>query len=164
MTWPYVILGLVGLQRLAELAYSAHNARALRARGAVEVGAGHYPLLVAVHAAWFLAMAVSIDATTPIQPGLLATFILLQIGRAWVHLSLGGYWTTRLFHLENLPAIRTGPYRFLRHPNYLVVAGEIAVLPLAFGLWRIAIVVSLLNGAVLLWRIRIEDGYLARRP
>jgi methyltransferase len=66
--------------------------------------------------------------------------------------------------LENLPTVRNGPYRFLRHPNYLVVAGEIAVLPLAFGLWRIAIVVSLLNGAVLLWRIRIENSYLARRP
>ena len=164
MTWPYVILGLVGLQRLVELIYSAHNAKALRARGAVEVGAGHYPLLVAIHAAWFLAMAASIDATTSIQAGFLATFILLQLGRAWVLLTLRSYWTTRLFHLENVPTIRSGPYRFLRHPNYLVVAGEIAALPPAFGLWRIAIVLSLLNGAVLLWRIRIENSFLVRRP
>ena len=164
MTWPYVILGLVGVQRLAELIYSAHNEKNLKARGAVEVGAGHYPLLVAVHAAWFFAMAFSIDATTPIQQAFLGAFILLQLGRAWVLLTLGAYWTTRLFHLENVPTIRRGPYRFLRHPNYLVVAGEIAVLPLAFGFWRIAIVFSLLNVAVLLWRIRIENGFLARRP
>ena len=164
MTWPCIILGLVGLQRLAELIYSAYNAMALKACGATEVGAGHYPLLVAVHAAWFLAMFVSIDATTPIQPALLAAYLLLQLGRAWVLLTLGPYWTTRLFHLENVPAIRGGPYRFLRHPNYLVVAGEIAALPLAFGLWRIAIIFSLLNGAALLWRIRIEYSLLARRP
>jgi len=164
VTWSYAIIGAVALQRILELIYSARNAGALRARGAIEVGAGHYPVLVAVHVAWIVALFASVDAETAIHPLWLALYLLLQLGRAWVLITLGGYWTTRLFHLENVPTIQGGPYRFLRHPNYLVVVGEIAVLPLVFGLWHIAVIFSLLNGAVLLWRIRIENKFLDRRP
>jgi methyltransferase len=164
VTWSYVIIGTVALQRILELIYSARNARALRARGAIEVGVGHYPLLVAVHVAWIVALFVSVNAETAIYPVWLALYVLLQLGRTWVLLTLGRYWTTRLFHLESVPTIQSGPYRFLRHPNYLVVVGEIATLPLVFGLWHIAVIFSLLNGAVLLWRIRIENRFLDRRP
>jgi methyltransferase len=164
VTWAYVIIGVVALQRIGELVYSARNGEALRARGAIEVGAGHYPVLIAVHVAWFVALFASVDAETTVQLVWLTLFLLLQLGRAWVLLTLGGYWTTRLYHLEDVPAVQGGPYRFLRHPNYLVVVGEIATLPLAFGFWRIAIMFSLLNGAVLLWRIRIENRFLNRRP
>lgn len=163
MSWPTIIIAAVAFQRIAELIYSAHNGRALRARGAVEIGGGHYPVLVAVHVAWFLAMWGSMDAATAIQPVWFAIFLLLQLGRAWVLITLGGYWTTRLFHLEGVPLVQRGPYRLLRHPNYLIVAGEIATLPLSFGLWRTAVIFSLLNGAVLLWRMRIENRFLDRR-
>lgn len=164
MSWAYFIIGAVALQRIAELVYSARNAAALKARGAIEVGAGHYPVLVAVHVAWFVALLASVGAATEIRPFWLILFLLLQLGRAWVLLTLGGYWTTRLLHLEDVPTVQSGPYRFLRHPNYLVVVGEIATLPLAFNLWSIAAIFSVLNGAVLLWRIRIEDRFLNRRP
>ena len=164
MIWSYAIIGAVALQRILELIYSARNAGPLRARGAIEVGAGHYPVLVAVHVAWIVALFAGVDADTAIQPLWLALYLLLQLGRAWVLITLGGYWTTRLFHLENVPTIQGGPYRFLRHPNYLVVVGEIAVLPMVFGLWHIAVTFSLMNGAVLLWRIRIENRFLDRRP
>ena len=164
MIWSCGIIGAVALQRALELIYSARNAGALRARGAIEVGAGHYPVLVAVHVAWIVALFASVDAETAIHPAWLALYLFLQLGRAWVLLTLGGYWTTRLFHLENVPTIQSGPYRFVRHPNYLVVVGEIAALPLVFGLWHIAVIFSLLNGAVLLWRIRIENRFLDRRP
>jgi methyltransferase len=163
VTWPAIILVAVAIQRIAELIYSARNGRSLKARGAVEVGAGHYPILVGVHVAWFLAIWAGLDSGTVIQPVWLAVFLLLQLGRAWVLITLGGYWTTRLFHLEGAPLVRRGPYRLLRHPNYLIVAGEIAALPLAFGLWRTAVLFSLLNGAVLLWRMRIENRFLDRR-
>lgn len=164
MNLALIIIFAVALQRIGELVYSRRNAVALKARGAIEVGAGHYPVLVAIHIAWFLAMLTGVDSTTTIRLFWLAIFLLLQVGRVWVLTTLGAYWTTRLYHLESVPTIRHGPYRFVRHPNYIIVAGEIATLPMAFGLWQTAILFSLLNGAVLLWRVRIENRYLDRRP
>jgi methyltransferase len=91
---------------------------------------------------------------------LLALFVLLQFGRVWVIRTLGGRWTTRIIVKPGAPLVRSGPYRLLNHPNYLVVALEIAVLPLVFGLWQIAIVFSLLNAIILAVRIRAENGAL----
>jgi methyltransferase len=157
------VLGLVALQRLAELALAAHNTRRLKARGALEVGQSHYPLIVLLHAAWLVALALLVPAATrPFWP-LLALFTALQAGRVWVIASLGHYWTTRIITLPDAPLVRRGPYRYLRHPNYLIVALEIAVLPLAFGAIGIAIVFSLLNGAMLWHRLRVETQALAGR-
>jgi methyltransferase len=94
---------------------------------------------------------------------LLLAFAVLQGLRLWVLMSLGRYWTTRVITLPDAPLVRRGPYRFLRHPNYLVVAAEIAVLPLAFGAWAVAAVFSALNAALLAWRISLEDHALAPR-
>src|SRR5262249_24074026 len=94
---------------------------------------------------------------------LLAAFAILQGLRLWVLLSLGRYWTTRIITVPGAPLVRRGPYRFLRHPNYLVVAAEIAMLPLAFGAWVVAVVFSALNAALLAWRIALEDQALAPR-
>lgn len=154
-----VILALVTLQRLIELAISRRNTRRLLARGAYEVAPGHYPLIVAVHALW-LAALWWLAPGQPIAWPLIALFLLLQLGRLWVLLTLGGRWTTRIIVLPEAPLVARGPFRFVRHPNYLVVAGEIAVLPLAFGLWQVALLFSLLNAAVLFIRIRAEERAL----
>lgn len=154
------ILVVVTLQRLAELWLSNRNTQRLLARGAHEVGAPHYPLIVAVHllwlaSLWWLAPAESVDGFW------LALFILLQLGRIWVIATLGGRWTTRIIVLPREPLVRQGPYRFVNHPNYLVVIGEIAVLPLVFGLWQVAVIFSLLNAAALAIRIRAENSALS---
>lgn len=157
------IVGVVALMRVAELVYSAHNARALKARGAVERGAGHYPLIVALHGSWLLALVVHVPWNAPVHWLWLGLFVVLQALRAWTIASLGPYWTTRVYDLPGVPVVRRGPYRLVSHPNYLVVAGEIAVLPLAFGAWRIALIFSILNAALLAWRIRVENRGLAVR-
>jgi methyltransferase len=159
----YAILLLVAVQRLVEVAYAERNTRALLARGAVEIGRGHYPFMVALHAAWLLAIALALPPYATIFWPFLAAFVLLQLARVWVIATLGPYWTTRIVTLKGAPLVQKGPYRFVRHPNYLVVAGEIALLPLAFGEIWVAIAFSALNAAMLAWRIRAEDQALAPR-
>lgn len=159
----WLILALVALQRLGELAIANRNTRALMAQGAVEVGAAHYPLIVGLHLAWLIAIAAALPHPPRVSYPLLAVFILLQAGRVWVLASLGRWWTTRIITLPGAPLVRRGPYRFVRHPNYLVVTGEIAVLPLVFGEVWVAVAFSALNAAVLAWRIRAEEAALAGR-
>ena len=154
------ILALVTLQRLGELFRAGSNTRRLLAEGAREHGAGHYPLIVAVHTAWLAALWWRAPAQ-PINGPLLLLFVLLQLGRLWVIRSLGPRWTTRIIVKPGTTLVRKGPYRWISHPNYLVVALEIAVLPLVFGLWTIAVLFSLLNAAVLAIRIREENEALA---
>ncbi len=163
MTAHDVIVGLVALQRLGELVYARANSRRLLARGGVEAGAGHYPFLVLLRGAWLIALAVAVPRDAPVNVALLAVFLALQGGRLWVMKSLGRYWTTRIITVPGAPVVTGGPYRFLRHPNYWVVAGEIAVLPLVFGAWEIAALFSLANLALLRHRIRVEDQALAAR-
>ena len=156
-----IVTLLVALQRLAELGYARRNARRLLAAGGVEHGAGHYPLFVALHGAWLVALFVLVPAEAPADWGLLGLYGLLQLGRLWVIASLRGHWTTRVIVVPGAPLVTRGPYRFLRHPNYLVVALEIPVLPLAFGAWQIALVFGLANLALLAHRIRVEQRALA---
>ena len=158
--WPALILALVTLHRLGELMLARRNTKALLARGAHEVGQGHYPLIVAVHAAWLAALWWLAPGRPVIWP-LVGLFLLLQAGRLWVLTTLGRRWTTRIIVLPDAPLVKDGPYRWLRHPNYAVVVGEIAVLPLAFGLWQLAALFTLLNGIVLAIRIRAEGQALA---
>lgn len=157
------ILSLVAAQRLVELVLAASNTRRLLARGAREVGRAHYPLFVLLHASWLLAIAV----TTPLerQPywPLIGVFIVLQLLRVWVVATLGPYWTTRIITLDEAPIVRGGPFRFVRHPNYCVVVAEIAVLPLAFGDWPVALIWTVLNALLLRHRIRVEMGALSER-
>jgi methyltransferase len=163
VSWAALIVALVAVERAAELIHAQRNTRRLLAQGAVERGAGHYKLIVALHAAWLLAiLAFAPQGTAPLW-GWIAVYLLLQAVRLWVLATLGPYWTTRVITLPEAPLISGGPYRFLRHPNYAVVIGEIAVLPLAFGEWRVALVFSALNLALLAWRVRIENETLAER-
>ena len=155
------ILALVTAQRLFELWLAGRNTRRLLADGAVEHGAGHYPLIVGLHIMW-LATLWWLAPGRPVDPFWLALFVLLQLCRIWVIATLGPRWTTRIIVPADAPLVQAGPYRFVSHPNYWVVAGEIAALPLTFGLWAVAVVFSLLNAAVLAIRIRAEDRALGR--
>jgi methyltransferase len=157
------VLGLVALQRLGELALAARNTRALRAAGAIELDAHAYPLFVLLHGAWLASLALFVPASAPASWPLLGAFAALQFGRIWVIASLGRYWTTRLIVLPDHPLVASGPYRFLRHPNYWIVLGEIAVLPLAFGAVPIATVFSAGNLALVARRIAIENQALTQR-
>jgi methyltransferase len=157
------ILAFVVAQRLAELALARTNTRRLLARGGREVGRRHYPLFILLHASWLLVMAASIPLEArPVWP-LVAGFFVLQALRVWVIATLGHYWTTRIITIDGAPLVRRGPFRFVRHPNYWVVTGEIAVLPLAFGAWEIALIWSGLNALLLRHRIRVEGAALAPR-
>ena len=159
MIWPYVIMAFVTVQRLAEMAIDRRNTARLLAAGAFEVGAAHYPWIVAMHAAWLATLWATVGHREISLP-LLAVYAVLQIFRAWVLMTLGRRWTTRIIVTPNVPLVATGPFRFLRHPNYAVVTAEIAVLPLVFGLWWVALVFTLLNAALLSIRIRTENRAL----
>ena len=159
----YVILALVAVQRLAEVVYANHNTKALLARGAVEIGRKHYPLIVLLHASWLAAILIFLPVNATIHWIWFGLFLILQGLRVWVLATLGPYWTTRIITLPGAPLVRKGPFRFIRHPNYTVVAGEIAALPLAFGEWQVAVVFTILNGLMLAWRIRAEDAALSAR-
>ncbi len=163
MLVAYIIIALVALQRLAEVAYAERNTRALLARGAVEIGRKHYPLIVLLHASWLVAIVYFLPRPAVISWPLLVLFVALQLLRVWVLATLGPYWTTRIISLEGAPLVTRGPFRYLRHPNYTVVVSEIAVLPLVFGEIWVAIVFSVLNSAMLAWRIRVEEQALAPR-
>lgn len=153
------VLTFVTLQRGAELVLARRNTHRLLARGAFEVSPGHYPLIVLVHAAWLAGLWILAPAIPP-NPALIALYALLQAARLWVLATLGERWTTRIIVLPGAPLQQAGPYRFVSHPNYCVVAAEILLLPCAFGLFAFAAVFTALNAAVLAIRIRAEDRSL----
>ena len=160
---PQIVVLLVAAQRLGELVLAQRNTKRLLQEGGREIGARHYPLFVLLHGGWLAAMFLLIPSSAPVSVPLLAIFVVLQLLRVWIVLTLGRYWTTRIITVPGAPLVRRGPYRFLRHPNYVVVIGEIAQLPLAFGAWQIALLFSILNLVLLRHRIRIEDTALAAR-
>ncbi len=130
------------MQRIAELVLSQHNRKKLLARGAYEVAAEHYPFLVLLHGSWLAALWF-FGPGRPIHLIPLALFVLLQLGRVWVIATLGERWTTRIIILPGAPLVTSGPYRWVNHPNYWIVIGEIAILPLVFGLPMVAIIFSI---------------------
>ena len=160
MNLASVILVLVTVQRLGELVLSRYNTSKLLARGAIEVGAGHYPLIVSVHAAWLIALWIW-GRGESVNLVALALFIALQGLRVWIIATLGARWTTRIIVLPSEPLVACGPYRYLSHPNYAVVAAEIAILPLALHLPMLALIFTGLNAAVLAIRLRAETRALS---
>lgn len=160
MTLATLLLAFVTVERLGELVLAQRNTQALLAKGAHEASPGHYPLIVALHAAWLIGLWL-LARDHELQPVWTALILVLQVMRFWVLATLGPRWTTRIIVLPEAPLVRRGPYRFLNHPNYVVVIGEIAVLPLALGQPLFALVFSLLNAALLTVRIRAENAALA---
>jgi methyltransferase len=152
-----LLLSAVTLERLGELWLARRNTAALLANGAYEAAPEHYPLIVALHALW-LAGLWGLGWAAPLRPGWVAVFLVSQAGRIWVLSTLGRRWTTRIIVVPGAPLVASGPYRFVTHPNYLVVIGEIAVLPLCFGLPWYALAFSLANLAVLWVRVRAENA------
>lgn len=154
-----VVLAFVTAERVAELALARRNTARLLARGAKEYAPSHFPLIVALHVAWLAGLWL-LGWNWPIEWGWLAVFAMLQVLRVWVLATLGARWTTRIIVLPGAPLVKTGPYKFLNHPNYVVVIGEIAVLPLALGLPLYALGFSILNGVALWIRISAENSAL----
>ena len=157
----YATLSLVVLQRLGELGVAAIHTHRLLAGGAVEIDTEGYKWFVLLHAGWLVAMVLAIPAETSPSWLLLGLYVALQPVRLWLIASLGSRWTTRLIVVPGAPVLATGPYRYLRHPNYLVVIAEIAILPLAFGAVAIAAAFSAANLGLILRRVRIEEAALA---
>ncbi len=159
----YLLIGLIVVQRMVELVIARINTRRLLASGGVEHGAGHYPLIVGLHALWLGSLAVFVPGDSFIDPLWLSVFLVLQLSRVWVLTSLGRYWTTRVITVPGASLVRRGPFRFVRHPNYLIVEAEIIAVPMIAGAWEIALVFAIANAALLAWRIRVEDAALAER-
>jgi methyltransferase len=160
VSFASIILALVTLQRLSELALAQYNTNRLLARGAIEVGANHYPLVVSVHTAWLIALWVW-GRDQDVELLALSGFVVLQGLRLWILATLGSRWTTRIIVLPGEPLVASGPYRYFSHPNYAVVAAEIALLPLALHLPWLALIFTVLNTAVLVIRIRTEARALS---
>jgi methyltransferase len=158
--WGAILLAYVTVQRLAELWWAKQNERRLIAAGGVEYGQSHWRLMMLLHAAWLFGMWV-LAYDHSVEPVFLALFILLQIGRFWVLFTLGRRWTIRVIVITGEKLVTSGPYRWLRHPNYAIVIGEIAVVPLALGMPLYALVFSLLNAILLSIRIPQENAALA---
>ena len=156
MTLAALLLGVVTAEQLAELYLARRNTAALLAQGAVEVAPEHYPAIVLMHALWLGSLWI-FGAARAVAPIWLAIFLSLQVLRVWVLMTLGPRWTTRIILLPGAPLATNGPYRFLSHPNYLVVVGEIAALPLCLGLPWLALIFSAANAILLSVRIRAEN-------
>jgi methyltransferase len=163
VSWLYGTLLFVAFARLGELAWAGRNTRRLRRMGAVESDAAGYPAFLLLHSSWLGALVLWVPAGTAPSLPLLAAFALLQLGRIWVLLSLGRFWTTRILTLDAVPLVTRGPYRWLRHPNYLIVAVEIVLLPLAFGAAALALAFGAANLVLLVRRICIEERALRPR-
>jgi methyltransferase len=159
VTPAVLLLAFVTAERLAELWLARRNTAALLAKGAFEAAPGHYPLIVLLHAVWLLGLWL-IGWANPLSRIWLVIFLGLQVFRAWVLLTLGRRWTTRIVVLPGAPLVKNGPYRLLSHPNYVVVIFEIAVLPLCFGLLCYALVFSAANAVIVAIRIRAENAAL----
>lgn len=161
--WAQILFAYVVLQRIAELAYANANTRRLLAEGGREYGAEHYPLFIVLHTGWLMAIALFGHPTERPDMLLLNLFVASQTFRFWTLASIGRWWTTRIISAPHFPTVKRGPYRFLKHPNYALVVVEIALLPLILGAPAMALTFSILNGALLCWRIRVENIVLAER-
>ena len=148
-----LFVGFLIAQRLAELVIAKRNTARLRAEGAVEHGAGHYPAIVALHASWIAAIAIW-GWGAPVHPGWLAAFAVLQGLRLWVLLTLGPRWTTRILTVPGERLVARGPFKLIPHPNYAVVVAEMVVAPMVLGLVWVAVLWGAAN-VVLLWFVRI---------
>jgi methyltransferase len=164
-----VLVGLVGLERVAELVVSTRNAAWSKQQGGVETGLGHYPFMVVLHTGLLVGALVEAWTRRPDVPGALAWTMLLvvvlsQALRWWCIGTLGRRWNTRVIVVPGLPPVTRGPYRWLRHPNYVAVVAEGVALPLVHSAWITSLVFTVLNAGLLTVRIRAEDAALATLP
>jgi len=158
----FVFISYVILLRIGELLLSKRNEKWLLQNGAVEYGKKHYPFIVALHILFIISLIIeySTKQTASFSLFFIILYFLILVFKAWVILSLGKFWNTKIYHISNLPLVKKGPYKYLKHPNYMIVIAEIAVIPLAFHLYFTAITFSILNAMMLFVRIKEEDKIL----
>ncbi len=160
---PQIAALLLLLQRGAEELYSARNTRALLGMGGFEVGHDYYPVVAVTHLAWIAALFFLLPSNAPVSIPLLGLYLALQVVRYWVIATLGRYWTHRIITLKGAPIVRRGPYRYLSHPNYAVTIAETFLLPIVFGGWALAVIMTAIWSAVLYYKILLENRALAER-
>lgn len=158
----FVFISYVILLRIGELFLSKRNEKWLLQNGAVEYGKKHYPFIVALHTLFIISLIIeySTKQTASFSLFFIILYFLILVFKAWVVLSLGKFWNTKIFHISNLPLVKKGPYRYIKHPNYMIVIAEIAVIPLAFHLYFTAITFTILNAMMLFVRIKEENRAL----
>jgi len=161
--YPQIAAVLILLQRGLEELYSARNTKKLIAEGGQEVSRDYYPVVAITHLAWIAAIFMLIPATAQIIWPLLVLYLILQVVRYWVIATLGRYWTHRIITIKDAPVVRSGPYRWLRHPNYMVTIAETFLLPLVFADVAVAVIFGCVWSAVLYYKILLEDGALNER-
>lgn len=157
-----LFISFVILLRLGELILARRNEQWLLQNGAVEYGQRHYPFMLALHTLFFIALIVeyALSGTAFYSPLLLTLYFVLLAFKAWVILSLGKFWNTKIYRAPNFPLVKKGPYKYFKHPNYIIVIAEIVIIPLIFGLYYTAIIFTFLNGVILVFRIREENRAL----
>ncbi len=160
VTW---VLTYIVLQRLGELVYANRNTKRLLGEGGVEYGADHYQYFIFLHSAWIAIIALMVNPLHPLNPYLLTAFLGTQVLRFWTLASIGRWWTTRIISAPHFDRTKRGPYRFVPHPNYLVVILEIAIIPLLLGLPSVALIFSILNAILLRHRLAVENEVLKER-
>lgn len=152
-------ISFVILLRIGELFLAKKNEKWLLQNGAVEYGKKQYPFIVALHSLFFLSLII--EYSTQQIPSfsllILLFYFLLLAFKVWIIASLGKFWNTKIFRIQNFPLIKEGPYKYFKHPNYIVVIAEIAVIPLVFHLYYTAVIFSLLNAIILTIRIKEEN-------
>ncbi|MFD2866225.1 isoprenylcysteine carboxyl methyltransferase family protein [Mucilaginibacter antarcticus] len=154
-----IFISLLILQRLSELYISRQNEKWLLANGAVQYGQSHYPFMVGMHTAFIISLLFEYNwrSGTNISWGFLIAFLLVLAFKFWALSSLGKYWNTKIYRIPNVYPVKKGPYKIFKHPNYMEVVCEIALIPLVFGLFFTAIIFTLLNAAMLYVRISAEN-------
>lgn len=161
MLFLFFILFLT-LLRIGELLLAHRNEKWLLQHGAVEYGQRHYPLMIMLHVSFFVSLIVEYLIVEPVSYSLFL-FVLLLVSLAfkgWAILSLGKFWNTKIYRISDFPLIKKGPYKYFKHPNYIIVIAEIAIIPLVFHLYYTAIVFTVLNGLMLAVRIKEENKVL----
>jgi len=159
-----LFLAFVIFQRVCELAIAKRNENWMKEQGGVEFGKTHYIFIVFVHALFFISLCLEVlvqeKEISPYWPGIVSLFLVTQIGRIWALSSLGKYWNTKIIVVPHATVIKKGPYKFLKHPNYLIVTLEFVVIPLLFQAYGTLIAFSLLNALILMIRIPAEERAL----
>jgi methyltransferase len=157
-----LFISFIILLRIGELVLSRRNEKWLLQNQAVEYGKKHYPFIVALHVLFLISLIVEYTISRPVSYSLyfLVYYFMLLLFKIWVISSLGKFWNTKIYRISSFPLVKKGPYKYFQHPNYLIVIGEIAVIPLVFHLYYTALVFTFLN-AIMLWvRIKEEDKAL----
>ncbi len=154
-----LFISAVILLRISELVLSRSNEKWLLQNGAIEFGKEHYPIIVALHVSFFISLVTEflLKGSDSWSPVLMILYFLLILFKGWIIFSLSKFWNTKIYHIPNHPLVKKGPYKYIRHPNYIVVVAEILIIPLVFELYITAVIFTILNAIMLTIRIKAEE-------